>query len=378
MGLVTKTFTFAPGALIIASEHNTNFDTLYTLVNGNLDNANVNGAAAIVASKLDLSTIVQNITFSGTLDLNAATITTQTTFADLVATTADINGGTIDNAEIGATDPDKATVDSLHLPEGAAPSTAASEGAVYTKDSEGQPELVDREESDCDEVPHTSGGRTVSPNILYTSNDTFVAPAGTTMVFVTMCGGGGGGGGKDNSQNAGSGGGGSENFTRMAYPVVGGNSYTVTIGTGGSAGTGGNPGTQPTAGGNTIFNDGETDGTSELVATGGGEGETPTGGTATGGTGGAALSIDGTDGGSGVGGGGRSIAGGDGGDGGNGSQPGGGAGSAFGLGGDGVVDGSGNDGTGYGSGGGGGSHSTAGTTQDGGGGTAGFCLIEFF
>ena len=43
MALVTKTFTFSAGAVIVASEHNTNFDTLYNLVNGNLDNANISG-----------------------------------------------------------------------------------------------------------------------------------------------------------------------------------------------------------------------------------------------------------------------------------------------------------------------------------------------
>lgn len=52
----------------------------------------------------------------------------------------------------------KATKSSLHLPEGSAPSTAASEGALYTKDTGGQPELFYREESDGDEVQLTSGG----------------------------------------------------------------------------------------------------------------------------------------------------------------------------------------------------------------------------
>lgn len=52
MGLVSKTYTFSSGAIILASEHNTNFDTLYTLVNGNIDNANISASAAIADSKL--------------------------------------------------------------------------------------------------------------------------------------------------------------------------------------------------------------------------------------------------------------------------------------------------------------------------------------
>ena len=52
MGLITKSFTFSTGSTIKASEHNTNLDTLYTLVNGNLDNANIDASAAIVSTKL--------------------------------------------------------------------------------------------------------------------------------------------------------------------------------------------------------------------------------------------------------------------------------------------------------------------------------------
>lgn len=45
MGLVTKPHTFSTGGTILASEHNSNLDTLYTLVNGNIEAANLaNGA----------------------------------------------------------------------------------------------------------------------------------------------------------------------------------------------------------------------------------------------------------------------------------------------------------------------------------------------
>lgn len=52
MGLVTKSYTFTAGSSILAAEHNTNFDTLYNLVNGSLDNANIDTGAAIANTKL--------------------------------------------------------------------------------------------------------------------------------------------------------------------------------------------------------------------------------------------------------------------------------------------------------------------------------------
>lgn len=52
MALISKPFTFSAGATIVASEHNSNFDTLINLVNGNIDNANIGASAAIVDTKL--------------------------------------------------------------------------------------------------------------------------------------------------------------------------------------------------------------------------------------------------------------------------------------------------------------------------------------
>ena len=67
MAIVNKTFTFSSGATIVASEHNENFDTLYSLVNGNIQNVNIAGNAAIENSKLNLASITQDITHSGAL-----------------------------------------------------------------------------------------------------------------------------------------------------------------------------------------------------------------------------------------------------------------------------------------------------------------------
>jgi hypothetical protein len=55
MGLISKPNTFSAGAVIVASEHNANFDEVYNLVNGSISNANISASAAIATSKLDFS-----------------------------------------------------------------------------------------------------------------------------------------------------------------------------------------------------------------------------------------------------------------------------------------------------------------------------------
>lgn len=72
------------------------------------------------------------------------------------------SGSTYDGATIGY---HKA----IRLPEGTAPTTPASYGSVYTKDSGTQPELFFREESDGDEVQITQNG--ILKNALTTQGD---------------------------------------------------------------------------------------------------------------------------------------------------------------------------------------------------------------
>lgn len=67
MATIVKPFTFSAGATIIASEHNSNFDTIYNEFNGNIDNDNIKSSAAIAASKLNLATIAQNIALSSAI-----------------------------------------------------------------------------------------------------------------------------------------------------------------------------------------------------------------------------------------------------------------------------------------------------------------------
>ena len=72
-GTVTKTYTFSSGDVVSASKINTNFDTLYTLVNGNLDDNNI---SAISGSKITSGTVAAaridnlsaSIITSGTID----------------------------------------------------------------------------------------------------------------------------------------------------------------------------------------------------------------------------------------------------------------------------------------------------------------------
>ena len=55
MALISKSNTFTAGGTIVASEHNENFDALFNLVNGELNDANIKASAGIVGSKLDLA-----------------------------------------------------------------------------------------------------------------------------------------------------------------------------------------------------------------------------------------------------------------------------------------------------------------------------------
>jgi hypothetical protein len=52
VALINKPYTFSAGASIVASEHNSNFDTVYNEFNGSISNANISGSAAITDSKL--------------------------------------------------------------------------------------------------------------------------------------------------------------------------------------------------------------------------------------------------------------------------------------------------------------------------------------
>lgn len=69
--LVTKSYTFTAGAVIIASEHNSDFDVLYSLVNGNIENVNISSGAAITDSKLDQITSASKVSGAALTNLSS-------------------------------------------------------------------------------------------------------------------------------------------------------------------------------------------------------------------------------------------------------------------------------------------------------------------
>ena len=114
------------------------------------------------------------------------------------------------------------------------------------------------------------------PVQVFSSSGTWPAPAGVTVAQVE-CIGGGGGGGQGGTVAGGGAGAGGEYAAELTNTVVGGDSYTVTIGAGGTGSTGSNGG----AGGTTSFS-----GTGATTVTAhGGSGGTDEGAGGAGGTG---------------------------------------------------------------------------------------------
>lgn len=115
---------------------------------------------------------------------------------------------------------------------------------------------------------------------VFTNSGSFTAPSGVTNVYVSLAGGGGGGGGgRQTGSQGGGGGGGAQVCINVPYTVVPGNSYTVNIGAGGTAGLagagGGGGGTSGGNGGGTSFD--------ALTVVGGNGGSNNSTGTAAGG-----------------------------------------------------------------------------------------------
>jgi hypothetical protein len=74
MGLVTRSYNYTAGNTIDPAENNTNENTLYTLVNGNIDNDNVKASAGIVYSKLTLNGGVTDTDVADTADIKLGSI----------------------------------------------------------------------------------------------------------------------------------------------------------------------------------------------------------------------------------------------------------------------------------------------------------------
>jgi hypothetical protein len=71
MATIVKPNTFSAGAVIVAAEHNANFNTIYDDYNTNITNVNISASAAIVDTKL------AQLTTAAKVNLSALVITSQ-------------------------------------------------------------------------------------------------------------------------------------------------------------------------------------------------------------------------------------------------------------------------------------------------------------
>lgn len=71
MGVVVDPYTAVDGADILAAEINSRYSTLFSVVNGNLDNANIKVAANIDPAKLDLTKEIFDLRTTGNRCLSA-------------------------------------------------------------------------------------------------------------------------------------------------------------------------------------------------------------------------------------------------------------------------------------------------------------------
>lgn len=71
MSVISKPYTFSAGATIIASEHNSNFDTIYNEFNGNITNSNIASGAAIVDTKLAQITTASKVSGAAITSLSS-------------------------------------------------------------------------------------------------------------------------------------------------------------------------------------------------------------------------------------------------------------------------------------------------------------------
>lgn len=71
MALISIPNTFTVGATIVASQHNSNFSTIYTDHNGNIDNTNLSASAGIVDTKLAQITTASKVSGAALTSLSS-------------------------------------------------------------------------------------------------------------------------------------------------------------------------------------------------------------------------------------------------------------------------------------------------------------------
>jgi len=114
MAVISKPNTFSAGAVIVASEHNANFDTIYSEFNGLITTANISPSAAIVDTQL------AQITTANKVNLSALRITSQATgdiiYASSATALARLAVGTATQLLHGGTTPSYSALTIADLP----------------------------------------------------------------------------------------------------------------------------------------------------------------------------------------------------------------------------------------------------------------------
>src|SRR3990167_2377020 len=171
MAIIVKPNTFSAGATIIASEHNANFDVIFSDYNGNITNSNLAANAAIVDTKLATISTSQKVNTSALV--TTSQVVGDILYADTTTTYARLGIGGPTHFLVGGTTPSYRQINLA---------TADVTGVLPSGNTTGRIEI-------------------------FTSDDTFTVPDGVTKVYLTMVGGGGGGGGGGSATNEGGGGG---------------------------------------------------------------------------------------------------------------------------------------------------------------------------
>lgn len=261
-----------------------------TYADGTLVNADVNTSAAIAASKLNLSSVTQDMTLTGTittasliatanLDIGAYDFRANTLIADdltsgrVVFTTT--NGQLVDDSDLSfATDTLTVTklgafeaTGAINFGSQAMTSVDINSGTVNGITSLGMTtvtgitDILDEDAMGSDSATALATQQSIkayadtkSKIEIFTSDDTWTVPAGITTAYITMCAGGGGGGGGEDGGNRGGAGGNAGNYI-INYPltVTPAAELTVTVGGGGAGGAGSATGVDGTVGDDSVF-----------------------------------------------------------------------------------------------------------------------------
>ena len=237
MSLVTKPFTFSSGAIIYASEHNSNFNTIYDEFNGGIGNANIASGAAISDSKL------AQITTAGKVSISALTVASQAQ-GDVIYASASNAWARLAPGTSGQY---LKTLGASANPAWAdcAGTVLTTQGDVLYRDSSGLARLgvgtsgqfLKTQGSGANPVWANPVGSFTNMQVFSsTGTATWTKPSTTTIAYV-KCWGAGGGGSSASSDGGGGGGAYAEGLVTVSGNV------TVTVGAGAAVGTGDTGGT---------------------------------------------------------------------------------------------------------------------------------------